>query len=502
MEIPITQLVGDEKVIKVYFNVGDPTLLHNEQLRITVIEQKTMGAKDAVAASQITYMSASGALQTFSNVYTGALSELINVNGLQAGKKQQVDFTLLPTDHDMRLQLKFELLQVLEDNKTHVVSSILVEWILKSIVSKIITDDKGQSFVTFQNLQEDIKDTSQVSVAIQSLQGSVSFDVGGNPTTQTTLQQLGIHQIAKDQETPPIKLVMNPLLQGANKKEAFSIVVLQKKDNNISKVQEKQSIPEAELDPKLKAAIQETVQELYKLQKHHHSKDSAQTVEYLQELEDILEEEAQHLASQNLKEEELAIQENKKKKLQELDRKTQEALKGKSPAEQKAIRKDYQQRKRKILLDSIKQSLKSRLIHTKGSWNALGHDLFFTAIKPPADSNYAEGQSTGHKVALAIASVLAAIGSGFISVGIFTGTAGVSVTLGTIEMVVIPTIIIGALLVSYSIFITMRAQKKLSESAEAYAANIEKGLVGRYIKLIDKIKNAKAKLKSPKTFDK
>lgn len=493
MEIPTTQLVGDEKEIKVHFNLGNQTLLDSYQLHITVIEQKTMGAKDAVPESQITYKNAVGAPRTFSNTYTGALSELINLNGLEAGKKPQVDFNLIPADHVVKLKLQFDLLQV-EDNKTSVVTSILVQWILKGIIFNTVTDDRGLSYFTLQNLQEDIKDLSQVTVSLQSLQGSVSFDVGGIPKIKATLAELlpNTQVIAKDQETSPIKLMIDPVPQENDKKEVFSIVVLPKDDSSTSRVQEKQDIPE--LDAKLKATIKETIQEFYKLRKE--SKDGdIQDPKYLEELEDILEEETQHLANQRLEEAELSIKENKKKALRELDLQTEEALQGKSLAEQKAILKNYQQQKRKILLNSIKQRLKNRLEHTKGSLNALGHDLFFTASKPPINPNYADGQQLGHKIAIAIASVLAAIGSGFISVGVFVGTAGVPITLGTIETVAVPTILIGALLVSYSIFITLRAQKKLSASEEEYANNIEKGLVGRYMMLLNKIKAAKEKHK-------
>lgn len=497
MEIPTRKLVGDDKEIKVHFNLGDPTVLNSHQLRITVIEQKNMSAKDAVVASQITYKNAASALRTFSNTYTGALSEFINSSGLEAGEKPQVAFSLIPADQVIKLKLQFDLLQVVENNKTNVVTTILVQWILKGIVFNTITDDKGQSYFTLQNLQEDIKDPSQVTVSIQSLQGAVSFDVGGTTKTEATLAELlpSTHVIAKDQETPPIKLVMDPLHHEADKKEVFSIVVLPKENSSTSTVQEKQSISEVALDAKLKATIKETLQEFYKLKEESKDVSDIQDSKYLKELEDILTVETQQLANQELEKKELSIAENKKKALQELDLQTQKTLQGKSLAEQKAIRKNYQQQRRKIILDSIKQRLQNRLEHTKGSFNALGHDLFFTAINPPINSTYADGQQIGHKVAIAIASVLAAIGSGFISVGVFVGTAGVPVTLGTIETVAVPTIVIGALLVSYSIFITLRAQKKLSASEEEYANNIEKGLVGRYMKLINKIKATKEKHK-------
>lgn len=498
MEIATTHLIADQKEIKVHFSLGNLSLLDSYQLRITTIEEKVMPGKDVVEKTQLTYKDATGSLQTFFTPYTAALTALISSSNLVAGGKPHVNFNLLPAEQVMKLKLQFELMQVMEVDKPHVVNSIVVEWILKGLIFNILTNEQG-SYFTLQNLQGDIKDLNQLTASIQSVQGSVSFDVNGIAKTQATLAELlpTTQMIAKDQETPPIKLILNSSLQDPAQKDLFSIVVLPKENNNTSKGQEKQTIPAGALDPQIKATIEETVKELFKLQEASKD-DDIEDPAYLEELENILDTETQHLENPEIEEAEVSIQENKKKALEELELQNQQELEGKSPAEQKEINKKYQQQKRKIVGDAIKQSLKNRWEHIKGSFNALGHDFFFVKSQNPGNPSYEAGQETGHKAAVVIASVLAALGSGLIGVGVFVGTAGAPVTLGTIEAVAIPTIGFGALFVAYSIVVTLRAQKKLSGSDQEHATNIEKGLVGRYIKLLDKIKAAREKRKNKK----
>lgn len=188
MEIPTTQLIGDEKAIKVHFNLGNSTLLDRYQLRITVIEQKLISAKDAVAASQITYKNAAVTLQTFSSTYIGALSEFINHREVQVGGKAQIDFNLLPPEQVIKLKLQFDLLQLANNNQANITRSITVEWMIKEIIFNVISDEKG-TFITLQSLKEDIKDLHKTIVNISSIGDNVFFLVDGKKTEVANLAQ-------------------------------------------------------------------------------------------------------------------------------------------------------------------------------------------------------------------------------------------------------------------------------------------------------------------------
>jgi hypothetical protein len=419
MEIPKKLLIGNETEIKTVFQIA-ASEIGAVKLKVSIREQKSLTG--STNGSQITYKDASGNQQNFSASFEKLLSEIIDLAGLDVHKRLsefKVDFGLVPASDAIQVKLHFELL----DSSDKPIRSIEVEWIKSEIVIHLLAEFKGgETYFTLQNLKEDIKDPSKITLSIQSLHKNAFFLVEGVKKMEATLAELlpGINLIAKDQATTPIKIGLDNLK--ANEKSDFVILVLSPDTvaSRLSVSDDKGYSASSELNPLAE-----------------------------QELEKFI----------KLKKEENKLEEKTREALKELDKQEKEALKGKNRSAQQTIKQDYK-RKRKEIRESA-----SEFEYKKGFYNSLKHNLFGIKLKDPKNLQYYQGQIAGHRVSAGIAKAELAVGPPLFGVGVGATVAGGIPTLGGIAVVTIPIIALGGGFIGHGIYVSERAQANLAAAA-------------------------------------
>jgi uncharacterized HAD superfamily protein len=328
----------------------------------------------------------------------------------------------VPASDAIQVKLHFELL----DSSDKPIRSIEVEWIKSEIIIHLLSEFKeGEAYFTLQNLKEDIKDLSKVTLSIQSLHKDVLFLVEGVKKTEATLAELlpGMSVIAKDQETRPIKIVLDNF--HIHKKADFMILTLNSNTvaSNFSVSDDKGSsdLPD-----------QNSLKE--------------------QELEKVI----------KLKQEENKLKEKTKAALKELDKQEKEALKGKNKSEQHTIKQAYKSKREEIRASANKL----QLAYKKGFYNSLRHNLFGGRLKEPKNLRYYQGQIAGHRASMGIARAELAVGPSLFGVGVGATIAGGLPTLGGIAVVTIPILALGGSFIGHGIFVSERAQANLAAAAD------------------------------------
>lgn len=449
MEIPRTLLINHATEIEAIFRIQgseNEVNIGDFKLRVRMGEQKAF--RGPINGSQISYKDPKGSQQPFSDSIEKLLTEFTNVDPANPAKNLsefKAYFHLAPAHEVIKVKIYFELL----DKAGEIIKNIEVEWIKSEIVISPLTKFKGgEASFTLQSLKEDIKDPRKITLSIPDAHNKVSFLVGAKKKTQANLGEFfpHIHSIVKDQETDPIKIVMNDP-NDENSETVFSILVLSTNNFPIDEEKVQWSKPE------LSEELENLVQEMKKLeQKGKLSKDELATLKKHQKTL----KKAAKTTIDKLKAETREIREKEKRALEKLAEEEEQALIGKNENEQRAIKEEYK-RKRKEIHTATKRKLEYR----SGVNNAIMHNLFGISLKSGKPEQYQQGQQAGHRISLVIGRIEATIGPTLIAVGIATTIAAGVPTLGGVAVGTIPTAITGAVLLTHGIYVVERAQSNL-----------------------------------------
>ncbi len=451
MEIPQTLLIGKATEIEAIFRIKKSESevdIGDFKLRVSIGEQKSF--RGPINGSQISYKDAKGSQQTFSNSVEKLLTEFTNADPDNPAKNLsefKVHFKLAPAHEVIQVKIHFELL----DKAGKAIKNIEVEWIKSEVVISPLTKFKeGEASFTLQNLKEDIKDLRKITVSIPDAHNKVFFLIGGKKKTEATLAELLPYtsSIAKDQETDPIKIIMDNPDDENNETAVFSILVLA--TNKLPIDEEKVELYRPD---HLSEELENLAQEMKKLeQKGQLTKEELAT---LKKHKKTLNKAARTMVSR-LKAETREIKEKERKDLEKLAEEEKQALIGKDEDEQHAIKEEYK-RKRK----EIHSATELKLEYRSGVNNAIKHNLLGIHLKPGKTPQYRQGQQAGHRISLVIGRIEATMGPTFIAVGVGTTIAAGPPTLGGAAVGTIPIAILGAIILTHGIYVIERSQTNL-----------------------------------------
>lgn len=451
MEVPHSLLIGNETNIEVIFQIkGTENEVNIGDFKLKVIVGEQQAFRGLIDGSQISYKDAHGSQQTLSNPAEKSLTEFINVDPAKPSKNPhelKAYFKLAPAPEVIQMKIHFELL----DHAGKTIKNIELEWIKSEIViSPVKKFKKGESSFTLRNLKEDIKDLRKITVRIpEPPTNKVSFLVGGNKKTETTLAELfpHINSIAKGQEIDPIKIVVDDLNDEDNEPVVFSILLL---------ATDKLPIDEGKSEwhkQALSTELESLLEEIKKLEAKE--RPSKEELALLKNHKKTFKKTVKNLFD-GLRLEKIEIQAQEDKIFKKLAEEEKKALRGKGEKEQRVIKAEYKKKRMET-----RSETKFRLEYRNGLKNAIKHNFFGMSLKEGKTQEYLQGQRAGHRLSLVIARIEATIGPTLVSIGIGTTIAAGIPTLGGIAVITLPMLLVGAGLVTHGTFVIERAQTNL-----------------------------------------
>jgi len=232
MEILTPLLFGDKKNVTLSFIIDQgisEEALSDFKLRVAIIGQESLNG--VVHGSKISYKNEQGIQESFSDNFEKPLSSFKHFISPHSANEQRqhikLDINLLPIDEAIRLNLSFELL----DKENQSIKRATASW-LKSkvaIIHRMPFKDNIASFV-LKNLAEDITDLNELVVKVQPVKKEIKLTLGETNKDEASLAELlpNINQIAKNQETDPIKIHGKEPAGIANSNMDFLIFVFPK----------------------------------------------------------------------------------------------------------------------------------------------------------------------------------------------------------------------------------------------------------------------------------